>query len=58
MITELSVESNNRKWNKEYPHTQITLQCIYMMIKVLSYPLAYTQFYIQEPERAKDPKIP
>lgn len=57
MRTELSVESNHREWNKEYLHTQITPLCIYMLIKVFSYPLAYTQFYIQEPERAKDPKI-
>lgn len=26
--TELSVESNHREWNKEYPHTQNTPLCI------------------------------
>lgn len=29
-----------------------------MTIKMFPYPLAYTQFYIQEPEKVKDPRIP
>lgn len=56
MITELSGESNRGGCNKEHPHAQITLQCISKMIKVLPYPLAYTQFYIQEREMVKDPR--
>jgi hypothetical protein len=55
-IDVVTGESGSRGYNREYHHKQIIFQCISSMTNMLPYLLAYTQFYIQELERAKDPK--